>query len=303
MQFAQNDKQKNDLLRLIGTTGQYPAMIFVAPYMDQPAVSETAAVAAMNIAIANPSFAGKETTAILNKVSKTLTNPDADYQRQSITKYLAENPTEGGFVSLFNGKNLDGWKGLVEDPIKRSKMSERELAAAQKKANVEAANDWKVEDGNIVFEGSGFNNLCTEKQYGDFEMLVDWKLYPGPEPDAGIYLRGTPQVQIWDTARVNVGAQVGSGGLYNNQVHPSKPLVVADQKVGEWNTFRIRMIADRVSVWLNDELVTDNVILENYWDRSQPISPSSRSNCKLMVARWRIGISISRKSNAPNLSP
>ncbi len=273
MQFAQNDKQKNDLLRLIGTTGQYQAMLFVAPYMDQPALSETAAVAAMNIAIANPSFAGEETTAILNKVSKTLSNPDADYQRQSINKYLSENPTEGGFVSLFNGKNLDGWKGLVEDPIKRARMSDRELAAAQKKADAEAAKDWKVEEGNIVFEGSGYNNLCTEKQYGDFEMLVDWKLYPGPEPDAGIYLRGTPQVQIWDTARVNVGAQVGSGGLYNNQVHPSKPLVVADQKVGEWNTFRIRMIGDRVSVWLNDELVTDNVILENFWDRSQPIFP------------------------------
>src|SRR5690554_2517205 len=272
MQFAQTDKQKNDLLRLIGTTGQYQAMIFVAPYMDQPAVSETAAVAAMNIAIANPAFAGEETAAILNKVSKTLSNPDADYQRQSITKYLGENSSEGGFVSLFNGKNLDGWKGLVENPIIRAKMSSRELAAAQKKAGAEAVANWIVEDGTLLFTGRG-NNLCTEKQYGDFEMLVDWKLYPGPEPDAGIYLRGTPQVQIWDTARVNVGAEVGSGGLYNNQTHPSKPLVVADQKVGEWNTFRIRMIADRVSVWLNDELVTDNVILENYWDRSQPIFP------------------------------
>lgn len=273
MQFAQNDKQKNDLLRLIGTTGQYQAMLFVAPYMDQPALSETAAIAAMNIAIANPAFAGTETTAILNKVSKTLGNPDADYQRQSITKYLSETPSEGGFVSLFNGKNLDGWKGLVENPIKRARMSERELAAAQKKADAEAARDWKVEEGNIVFDGTGYNNLCTEKLYGDFEMLVDWKLYPGPEPDAGIYLRGTPQVQIWDTARVDVGAQVGSGGLYNNQTHPSKPLKVADQKVGEWNTLRIRMIGDRVSVWLNDELVTDNVILENYWDRDQPIFP------------------------------
>jgi len=72
---------------------------------------------------------------------------------------------------------------------------------------------------------------------------------------------------------VNVAAQVGSGGLYNNQQNPSKPLVVADQKVGEWNTFRIRMIGDRVSVWLNGVLVTDNVILENYWDRTQPIFP------------------------------
>ncbi|MGI6572311.1 MAG: family 16 glycoside hydrolase [Fermentimonas sp.] len=273
MQFAQNDQQKNQLIQLMGTTGHYQAMLFVAPFMDQPATSETAAQAAMNIAIANPSFAGEETTAILNKVSKTLANPDADYQRQSIAKYLSENPSEGGFVSMFNGKNLDGWKGLVENPIQRPKMSERKLAAAQKKADEEAARDWRVEDGCIVFYGTGGNNLCTEKQYGDFEMLVDWKLFPGPEPDAGIYLRGTPQVQIWDTARVHVGAQVGSGGLYNNKQHPSKPLKVADQKVGEWNTFRIRMIGDRVSVWLNGELVTDNVILENFWDRSQPIFP------------------------------
>lgn len=273
MQFAQTDKQKNDILRLTGNTGQYQALLFVAPYMDEPALKETAAVAAMNIAINDPSFAGTETSHILNKVSKTLSNPDADYQRQSITKYLAENPTEGGFASLFNGKNLDGWKGLVENPIKRAKMSQRELAAAQTKADKEAVRDWKVEDGNIVFDGAGYNNLCTEKQYGDFEMLIDWKLYPGPEPDAGIYLRGTPQVQIWDTARTNVGAEVGSGGLYNNQQNPSKPLKVADQKLGEWNTFLIRMIGERVSVWLNGELVTDNVILENFWDRSQPIFP------------------------------
>ena len=51
---------------------------------------------------------------------------------------------------------------------------------------------------------------------------------------------------------------------------------VADQKVGEWNTFRIKMIGERVSVWLNDELVTDNVVLENYWDRNQPIFPTEQ---------------------------
>ncbi|MDD2243005.1 MAG: DUF1080 domain-containing protein [Dysgonamonadaceae bacterium] len=273
MGFAETDQQKNNIISLLGATGMYQSLLFVAPFMNQPTLSESAAQAAMNLAINNPDFAGKETTEILEKVSKTLNNPDADYQRQSITKYLNENSKDGGYVSMFNGKNLDGWKGLVENPIKRSKMSKKDLAAAQVKADKQAAIDWIVEDGNIIFTGKGFDNLCTDKQYGDFEMLVDWKLYSGPEPDAGIYLRGTPQVQIWDTARVNVGAQVGSGGLYNNQSNPSKPLKVADQKVGEWNTFKIKMVGDRVSVWLNGELVTDNVILENYWDRSQPIFP------------------------------
>jgi len=80
-------------------------------------------------------------------------------------------------------------------------------------------------------------------------------------------------VQIWDTARVNVGAQVGSGGLYNNQTNMSKPLQVADLKVGEWNTFHIKMIGDRVTVYLNGVLVTDNVMMENYWDKNLPIFP------------------------------
>ncbi|HPD86583.1 MAG TPA: DUF1080 domain-containing protein, partial [Proteiniphilum sp.] len=54
------------------------------------------------------------------------------------------------------------------------------------------------------------------------------------------------------------------------------PLKVADNPVGEWNTFRIRMAGQRVSVWLNGELVTDNVILENYWDRTIPIFPTEQ---------------------------
>ena len=102
-------------------------------------------------------------------------------------------------------------------------MKPGQLAKEQAKADEVMRKGWSVEDGMLIFNGKG-DNLCTEKQYGDFEMYVDWMLDPaGPEADAGIYLRGTPQVQIWDTSRVNVGAQVGSGGLYNNQMNESKP--------------------------------------------------------------------------------
>ena len=272
LEMTESDKQKKSIINQLGNTKMYQALILLEPYMDVPTLKESAAQASMKLALDNPSFASPKVTSILNKVSDALDNPDAGYQRQAIKKFIDENSSEGGFVSIFNGKDLTGWKGLVGNPISRSKMSAKELANAQVKVDKEALKNWIVQDGDIFFTGKG-NNLCTKKMYGDFEMLVDWKLYPGAEPDAGIYLRGTPQVQIWDISRTNVGAQVGSGGLYNNQNHESIPLKVADLKLGEWNTFYIKMVGDRVTVILNGELVVDNVILENYWDRNQPIFP------------------------------
>ncbi len=274
MEIAKTDGQKNQILRRIGDTNTFLGMLLAGEYLDEKPLQQTAANAVMKIALANPDFTGTNVRALLNKVSNVLDNPDAGYQREAIKKHLDEMPAGEGFVSLFNGKDLTGWKGLVENPVARAKMKPAQLAKAQEKANEQMRKDWKVENGLLVFDGTGYDNICTEKQYGDFEMYVDWKLDPdGPEPDAGVYLRGTPQVQIWDISRVDVGAQVGSGGLYNNQTHESKPLKVADNKLGEWNTMYIKMVGDRVTVYLNGELVTDNVILENFWDRKLPIFP------------------------------
>ncbi|MFS8617264.1 MAG: DUF1080 domain-containing protein, partial [Solitalea sp.] len=161
-------------------------------------------------------------------------------------------------------------KGLVADPIKRAKMDAATLAKEQEKADQRMREGWYAEDGKLIFTGHG-DNICTVDQYGDFEMYVDWQIEK--EGDAGIYLRGTPQVQIWDTSRVDVGAQVGSGGLYNNQKHPSKPLVLADNAIGDWNTFHIVMKGEKVTVYLNGQLVVDEVTMENFWDRNQPIFP------------------------------
>lgn len=196
----------------------------------------------------------------------------AQTELTELKTYIDANKPGPGFVQIFNGKDLTGWKGLVADPIQRAKMNATTLAAAQAKADAEMRDSWKVIDGELRFMSHG-NNLATVKKYKDFEMLVDWKIIDDKkgEGDAGIYLRGTPQVQIWDNARTNVGAQVGSGGLYNNQVNMSKPLKVADNKLDEWNNFRIIMKGDRVTVYLNGVLVTDNVMLENYWDRNMPI--------------------------------
>jgi hypothetical protein len=174
-----------------------------------------------------------------------------------------------GFTTLFNGKDLTNWKGLVGNPKTRGAMTKEALAAAQTNADLQAAEHWRVVDGVLVFDGKG-KSLCTAKDYGDFEFLVDFKIKA--KGDSGIYLRGSPQVQIWDPAL----RKIGSGGLFNNKKNPSNPLKMADKPIGEWNSFRIRMVGEKVSIWLNGELVVDETVLENYWERDKPIYPTGQ---------------------------
>jgi len=273
MEIATNDIQKIAILNQIERTNTYLGLLFSGDFLDQKPLQQAAANAVMNIALGNKTYIGDNVKALLTKVMEVLDNPDASYQKQAIKKHIDEMPKGKGFIALLNGKNLSGWKGLVQNPIARSRMKPAVLAKEQEKADEIARNSWSIVDGLLVFNGKG-DNLCTEKQYGDFEMYVDWKLDPaGPEADAGIYMRGTPQVQIWDTSRINVGAQVGSGGLYNNKVNKNIPLKVADNKLGEWNSFYIKMVGERVTVYLNGVLVVDDIILENYWDRNLPVFP------------------------------
>ena len=276
MPFALSPARKNEILTELGKLKTYQTLFFVANYLDDPSTSAEASNAAMHIALPSVStkagMYGTLARDILIKAVSKLEGPESEYNREMINKYLETMLPDEGFKPMFNGKDLTGWQGLVENPIARAKMKAADLERMQAEADVMVPANWSVKDGCIWFNGKG-NNLCSVVQYGDFEMLVDWKI--SKDGDSGIYLRGSPQVQIWDTSRTDVGAQVGSGGLYNNQVNPSKPLKVADNPVGEWNTFRIIMVGEKVSVWLNGELVVDNVIMENYWDkeRKMPIFP------------------------------
>ena len=273
MPLSKSVKEQKKIISSASKIKTFLSLIFVSNYLDVAGLTATASNTAIRIALPTPGkkngLSGSLVREVLSKSVNNLTGPDSQYAKIDVKEFLVKMSTEAGFVSIFNGKDFTGWEGLVKNPIDRKKMSEKELAKAQTVTNEQMMRDWFVKDGVFGFKGEGYNNICTIKDYGDFEMLVDWKITNGG--DSGIYLRGTPQVQIWDIARIDVGAQVGSGGLYNNQKNERIPLVIADNPVNEWNNFRIKMVGERVSVWLNGTLVTDNVVLENYWDKKAPI--------------------------------
>jgi hypothetical protein len=181
-----------------------------------------------------------------------------------------------GFTAIFNCKDLSGWWGATtEDPRKNLAMSADEFKKKHDASLDDINKHWRVENGELINDGEGLF-LTSDKNYRDFELLIDYKTVP--LADSGIYLKGCPQVQIWDHTNpkeLKNGADKGSGGLWNNSPGaPGKdPLVLADKPFGEWNHFRIIQVGSRTTVWLNDKLVVDNAILENYFDRKLPIPP------------------------------
>ena len=199
-----------------------------------------------------------------------------------------------GFKTYFNGcpKQLAAnWKGVTteegfDNPVVRQKASDSKKATMQAIADIGMNEHWSVRNGNLYFDGyKGGYSLATKQDYADFEMWADWRTM-SITGDSGLYLRGAPQVQIWD-AYNQWG--IGSGGLYNNQKNPSQALKIADRQVGDWNRFHVIMKGDRVTVWLNGELVVDNTVLENYWDRKQPIFPKEQIElqCHGDPTEWR----------------
>lgn len=272
--LATTSDSRKLIIREAGGLRTFQSFAFVSAYLDDAELGSTASRSIMRLTLptadGQPGMTGQEVRKALEKVMGKLTGPDSQYDRIDVQAYLDQLPYTVGFEPLFNGKDLTGWQGLVENPIAREKLTKEELAGKQAVANAKLSESWSIKDGMICFTGTG-DNLCTKRSFGDIEMFVDYRI--SKDGDSGIYLRGSPQVQIWDIARTDVGAQVGSGGLYNNTVNRN-PLVLADNAIGDWNTLHITMIGERVTVYLNGVLTVDNVVMENYWDRKIPIFPS-----------------------------
>lgn len=178
-----------------------------------------------------------------------------------------------GFRAIFNGKDLEGWYGW--NPHSSAKLEGEKLEENLKAQRADFANHWHVEKGELVNAGTG-PYATTEEEFGDFELLLEYKTVAGA--DSGIYLRGQPQVQIWDTNQVFDPAKpdrrphLGSGGLFNNPPRTlgRDPLMLADKPFGEWNSFRIKQIGARTWVTLNGRLVVQGADFANFFKKGEP---------------------------------
>ena len=269
LKIAVENDEKNLVLAAFGSVRSLESLRTLSRSLDATATQARSAQAVLKAVLPAPGIAGMTGYEAALILKKALVHIDDEYDRDQAEAYARKILLREGFSAAFNGKNLSGWKGLVADPPRRAQMTPAALRKAQAEADALMRAHWAVVDGMLVFDGKG-QSLCTSRDYADFEMFVDWKIEP--KGDSCIYLRGSPQVQIWDQTQ----SPDGSGGLYNNQIHPSKPLIRADKPVGEWNTFHIRMTGERVTVQLNGVLVTDSVVMENYWERGKPIYPSGQ---------------------------
>ena len=190
------------------------------------------------------------------------------------TTQAAEPTPPKGFRALFNGKNLAGWHGL--NPHSGAKLTGEKRKANLAQQRADFGKHWTVKNGELINDGHGpYAN--TDEDLGDMELLIEYKTVAGA--DSGIYLRGNPQIQIWDwnqlfnPKRQDRKPHLGSGALHNNKGGGSgrEPHVFADAPFGEWNRFRIRQIGAKTWIWLNDKLVVDGYVMENYWDRTKPL--------------------------------
>ena len=186
-----DDADKKAVLTGAAAIREPESLRLLAGYLDHPALGDTATAGLLELASEQAPqerwLSGHEAYSVLRRVEARTADPA---ERARVDDIIAARLRQGGFSPLFDGRGLAGWKGLVADPPARAKMSPQELATAQAAADERMRAHWRVVDGALVFDGGG-ESLCTASDYGDFELLVDWKIEPGG--DSGLYLRGSPR--------------------------------------------------------------------------------------------------------------
>jgi hypothetical protein len=219
----------------------------------------------------------------------------------SITVFTIASPAAEppkGFTPLFNGKDFTGWYGWKihekgGSPVDLAKLTPEEKAKKIAEWTADMHKTWKIENGEMINNGEGAYP-ATEKEYGDAEFLIEYKITP--TVDSGIYPKTMPQIQVWDPAdprQVRNGNEKGSGGLWNNPAGygGKDPLVKADKPAGEWNQFRIITLGDYVTVYLNDQLVVDHQRMHNYFEKGAPLPKKAslllQTHAPKLPIHWR----------------
>ncbi|MEZ4999976.1 MAG: hypothetical protein R2727_04695 [Bacteroidales bacterium] len=167
--WALSNEDKNKIVARLATVRTYQSLFFLEKYLDDAGTAQVAARSIMNIDL--PSGAdysgtiGNSTKRILEKAASVMTGEESDYYRARIADYISAMTDEEGFVPMFNGTDLSGWQGLVENPVARSKMSSSELAARQKEADRLMTQN---SSAKMVQHGSARRcKLCVQYDYGD----------------------------------------------------------------------------------------------------------------------------------------
>ena len=150
----------------------------------------------------------------------------------------------GEWKSLFNGKDLSGWQ-------------------TAKTRQQGGKNRWRVEDGTLTNISGGMNDICTLEEFTDYELVIEYRLPPRKNPrkahgNSGVYLRGTCEVQIFDSygkADEDL-APADCGAIYGKNF---VALTNVQKKPGEWNRYRVLHVGDHITVYHNDVLIQDNV--------------------------------------------
>ncbi len=127
MPLAGDSDQKNRIISACGDIKTFLSLMFVSGYFSEDKLRESAVNAAVRIALPSPGnddgLYGDNVRNILSKAKDLIAGPESPYIKIDIETYLKTMPDDPGFVPMFNGKDLSGWQGLVEDPISRAKMS------------------------------------------------------------------------------------------------------------------------------------------------------------------------------------
>jgi len=146
----------------------------------------------------------------------------------------ASAPQWGKPVSLFNGKNLDGWHEYSADTFPQS-------------------GHWKVVNGTLVSPGHG-PELVSDKQFQDFKLHVEFKL--GPTSNSGVYLRGRYEVQI-ENESAGEPPSHHTGAIYGFLTpHPELA-----RTTGKWQTYEITLIGRRVTIVQDGKTIIDNQVM------------------------------------------